>query len=272
LITDISSVVEGKTAELKWLEPIDFNPELYSIRRAQGDLNFLTIQQITDTTFADPQYGDKPFTAYKIAYTDQCGNKSPESSIMRPIQLEGIVNTDNSIQLYWNSYVGYADGVTRYEVTKFDVDNVALQTFTAPNPTDTLLIDNPDPLFQDQLVRYRVTAIPDNPLLENSLSNVVEFIRQPRLIFPTAFTPDEQGPAVNEGFRIFGQYISKIKLQIFDRWGKLLFTTTDINTPWDGKSEGIKLPQSSYVWRAEITDLLGRKFVRTGSVALLRNN
>jgi len=49
-----------------------------------------------------------------------------------------------------------------------------------------------------------------------------------------------------------------------------LFTTTDLNVPWDGKSDGEELPQSSYVWRAEITDLLGQTFIRTGSVILLR--
>ena len=132
-----------------------------------------------------------------------------------------------------------------------------------------MLLDNtPDPAHQR--VRYRITAVPVNPAIEKSLSNTAEFTRQARLVFPTAFTPDGKGPIQNETFRVFGEYISGINLQIFDRWGKLLFTTNDLNIPWDGKSEGEDLPQSSYVWRAEITDLLGQTFIRTGSVILLR--
>ena len=266
-VSDISSVVDDKTASLTWLRPPDFIPDLFSVRRARGDLNFLTLSEITDTTFRDLSYGEKAFTAYQIAYTDQCGNKSPASTPFRPVDLEGIVNTDNSIQLYWNSYKGYASGVTAYEVNKLDLNNVLLQTFTV---SDTFLLDNgPDQL--NQLVRYRVTAIPASALPEKSLSRTAEFIRQPRLIFPTAFTPDGKGPTQNEGFKIIGQYIDKIRLQIFDRWGKLLFTTTDLNVEWDGKSGTTDLPQSSYVWRAEITDLLGRAYTRSGSVALLRN-
>ena len=55
---------------------------------------------------------------------------------------------------------------------------------------------------------------------------------------------------------------------IFDRWGELLFST-EASEPWDGTHRGQKMPESVYVWKASITDLLGRSLTRTGSVALL---
>ena len=267
VLTDIASAVEGNIVALTWPEPENFTASSYSIRRASGNLNFQTIDEIATPTYTDNGYdGEKP-TLYQITYSDVCDNKSPSSVITQPIHLAGKVNNDNSIRMEWNAYRAYADGVSGYQVTKFDPNNNILQNFTV---ADTFLLDNtPDP--SNQRVRYRITALPENATLEKSLSNTAEFTRQARLVFPTAFTPDGKGPAENETFRVFGEYISGIQLQIFDRWGKLLFTTNDLNKPWDGKSEGEDLPQSSYVWRAEITDLLGKTFTRTGSVALLRN-
>ncbi|MFZ9982179.1 MAG: T9SS type B sorting domain-containing protein [Cyclobacteriaceae bacterium] len=266
-ITDISTAVEESGAKFLWIESTLFTPTVYSIRRAKGGNNFLTIAETPDNNYQDASYAQKPVTSYQIAYTDACDNKSPASKTFRPVDLSGEVKNDNSINLNWNAYNGYLGGVLEYQVTKFDDQGTVLGTETT---TDTVYTDNiRDP--DHQRVRYRVTAKPVNTLVDISLSNTAEFTRQARLVFPTAFTPDGKGPAENETFRVFGEYIESIELKIFDRWGKLLFTTNDLGKPWDGRSNGQELPQSSYIWRAEIVDKLGKTFIRTGSVALLRN-
>jgi gliding motility-associated-like protein len=60
-----------------------------------------------------------------------------------------------------------------------------------------------------------------------------------------------------------------MQLQIYDRWGSLVFLS-DKNEPWDGRREGINMPDATYVWTAEGTDLNGSTFKKAGTVVLIR--
>ena len=65
------------------------------------------------------------------------------------------------------------------------------------------------------------------------------------LFVPTAFSPNHDGK--NDVFRaqVFGK-LRNFKLQIFNRWGQLIFQTTDPRKGWEGKLDG--LPQQSHVF------------------------
>ena len=52
-------------------------------------------------------------------------------------------------------------------------------------------------------------------------SNTLKLIKEVNLFYPTAFTPDKLGDVRNETFEVKGQFVSKIELSIFDRWGAL---------------------------------------------------
>jgi gliding motility-associated-like protein len=62
------------------------------------------------------------------------------------------------------------------------------------------------------------------------------FIKYKDVIFmyvPTAFTPNNDGR--NDVFQVEARgEINIFSLKIFDRWGELVFSTTDINEPWVG--------------------------------------
>ena len=131
----------------------------------------------------------------------------------------------------------------------------------------TFVDDQPDP--KNQLVAYRIVAKPTEVALVSSVSNQVDIIKEINLFYPTAFTPDKQGPTENEVFNVNGQFIVKLELSIFDRWGAQIFYSNK-NEPWDGMRSGQPMPIASYVWTANITDLVGRSLKRSGTVVLLR--
>ncbi|MBK7383468.1 MAG: choice-of-anchor L domain-containing protein [Flavobacteriales bacterium] len=56
------------------------------------------------------------------------------------------------------------------------------------------------------------------------------------IYFPNAFTPD--GDAHNQFFGPVGHYIEEFQMTVFDRWGEVVFTTQDVNIPWDGSVNG----------------------------------
>ncbi|MFM7852771.1 MAG: T9SS type B sorting domain-containing protein, partial [Flammeovirgaceae bacterium] len=161
--------------------------------------------------------------------------------------------------------VGWAAGVQNYTIEKFDVSGSLIASFIVSGTTLTDgQIDN-----QNQIVVYKVTANPKQSGLISSTSNVVEIYKPVNLFFPTAFTPDGKGPPENETFFVGGQFISKIELSVFDRWGSLVFYS-DKNEAWDGTQAGQPMPIATYVWQATVTDVSGRTSQHNGRVVLIR--
>lgn len=93
------------------------------------------------------------------------------------------------------------------------------------------------------------------------------------LYVPNAFTPDNDG--FNDFFFVYGQDIdlNEYVLQIFNRWGEVVFETNDIYQPWDGSFNGGDhyVQDGVYVWRIETRSLTSsEKKEYTGFVTLLR--
>lgn len=104
-------------------------------------------------------------------------------------------------------------------------------------------------------------------------STTVEVIVQPEFTFyiPNAFTPN--GDGLNDGFVGQGIGIAKYEMWIFDRWGNLIFTSTDLTQAWDGtvQGKGGDLCQiDTYVWKVAIVDVFDKKHKFVGHVSLIR--
>ncbi|MEO6355271.1 MAG: T9SS type B sorting domain-containing protein, partial [Ferruginibacter sp.] len=68
------------------------------------------------------------------------------------------------------------------------------------------------------------------------------------VFIPSAFTPN--GDSKNDVFKaiVHGNLVS-FRLQIFSRFGVLVFSATDPQKSWDGKFKGAVLPTSSFIWQ-----------------------
>lgn len=86
---------------------------------------------------------------------------------------------------------------------------------------------------------------------------------------PTAFTPDGNG--INDKFLpiMTDMAAADFHLWIFDRWGEVIFETTDPDQGWDGRAKGDKAVSGVYVWKAAFRpEATADKLVRFGSVTL----
>ncbi|MFW6277386.1 MAG: PKD domain-containing protein, partial [Prolixibacteraceae bacterium] len=89
---------------------------------------------------------------------------------------------------------------------------------------------------------------------------------------PNAFRPDSPID-VNRTFMPVGRdgFQSNFSLQIYNRWGELVFETNSVNNPWDGTTpDGNPAPMGNYVWIATYTDVQGFEQRQKGQVLLLR--
>jgi gliding motility-associated-like protein len=63
---------------------------------------------------------------------------------------------------------------------------------------------------------------------------------------PNAFTPNNDGH--NDVFRIIVRGSVKLgRFSVFDRWGQIVFSTTNFSQGWDGTYRGSVLPAGTYV-------------------------
>ena len=263
-IDNVSSVVSNAGSSLTWTQDPLFTPQGYSILRSSAGGNYALYAAAPASPFNDPGYATSGKFCYRISYVDKCDNASGTGSAICPVQLTGELSQTNSITLNWTGYKGWKTDVKDYTLRKYNLVGTLIKTVTQ---ADFVFIDDqPDP--DNQYVRYEVTANPNQLGLIPSVSNTVEIIKNANLYYPTAFTPNND--QLNDGFIVSGQFIVRIYMTIYDRWGALLYAS-DKREPWDGQSNSKAMPASVYVWKAEITDLAGRTFSQEGTVALIRN-
>jgi len=95
----------------------------------------------------------------------------------------------------------------------------------------------------------------------------------PCLIWPNAFQP-ASGPAENRMFgpKVLGRCqdgLASYELQIYNRWGKNIFTSNDVSVPWNGAIDGDPQPGGVYYYWSRYNDGT-TTCERRGDLTLLR--
>jgi gliding motility-associated-like protein len=88
---------------------------------------------------------------------------------------------------------------------------------------------------------------------------------------PNAFSPDNLRGAPRS-FGLLNRQVTQLNyFRIFDRWGKMVFSTTDKTKEWDGTVGGEKAPFGVYVWEADgFCEVTEERIHANGNVTLIR--
>ncbi|MGB3619525.1 MAG: PKD domain-containing protein, partial [Catalinimonas sp.] len=101
------------------------------------------------------------------------------------------------------------------------------------------------------------------------------------VVIPNAFSPSNAGPSnetvdLLQGDRNNDIFYPKvlgareIALQIYSRWGELIFESIELGRGWDGYYKGVLVKQDVYVYRVEVKFMDGRRETFVGDVTLVR--
>ena len=269
-INNTSAVVGEPSVDLVWLQDPAFTTESYSVLRGYKGGVYTPIGNNTSPVFTDPSYYDAGY-CYQVNYTDKCGNTSKKGLPACPMLLKNNLDPYNDVTLNWSAYKGWNQGVKNYKLLRYYQPSQTPQTiYSGP---DSTYFDQPDP--SRQIIYYKVIASPIDGTVSQSISNELKVVRSINLFYPSAFNPESNytDPAthekVNRTFMVKGHFIATMKLQIFDRWGSLVFYS-DSNEAWDGRKDGLAMPDATYAWTADGTDFAGNSFRRAGTVVLIR--
>jgi len=137
-----------------------------------------------------------------------------------------------------------------------------LDNLNSPNPNATL----------SSTTTYRVTITDLNTGCEVvALKRLRVFevnCAEPDIFIPTAFSPN--GDLTNDILFVRGANIRELEFQLFNRWGEMVFETTEINKGWDGTYQGKKVDPGVFVYQVKAICFDGQEFIDKGNITLLK--
>ena len=128
---------------------------------------------------------------------------------------------------------------------------------------------NSDLIYNENLNIYRIVASRNQNDSIESVSNAVIVEKPYSLYAPNAFSPD--GDGINDFFNISGQKIEDFQIEIYNRWGQMVYKSIDLSNGWDGTFNGKNLPTGTYVYKIKTREFgVNQNLIKSGSVALVR--
>ena len=249
---------------------------LISRQSSGGNVSFAPLRTGTTglprRTLRDSLLTSLPTVApcYSAVVRDTCSNASAASPTSCPALL-AVAAADpegQTAQLTWSAFQGPGSPAApvTYRVLTIAADGTVLATSA---PTTALTYLDPAPPTDRQILRYRVEASGGGlPTGTVSYSNVSTLRRQPRLVMPTAFTPN--GDGLNDVLELKGRYLQNFIFIVVDRNGQEVFRSTDRAQTWDGTIQGHAPVNGAYVWRLDLTGEDNQPFRQTGTITILK--
>jgi gliding motility-associated-like protein len=198
---------------------------------SEGSRPFILITQ-TDKECRDTIY--RPFTVFD---NKSFAGKDTVAAVNEPVHLDA--RGEPNMRYAWSPQTG-------------------LDQPTIEKPVATL--------DRDQL--YQLYTVTEKGCKKQSQILIKRFAG-PELYVPNAFTPNNDG--LNDLLRVTPIGIQSFGyLAIYDRWGQLMYRTTNYRTGWDGTFRGAKMPTGTFVYLVQAIDYRGKPLVRKGTVTLLR--
>ncbi len=98
---------------------------------------------------------------------------------------------------------------------------------------------------------------------------VYEYVcENPYIFIPNAFSPN--GDNENDVLYVRGAILEKVLLRVFNRWGEMVFETTDKDIGWDGTFKGKLLDPDVYDYYLKAICVDGQEKIIKGNVTLMR--
>ncbi|HBZ67544.1 MAG TPA: hypothetical protein DEO70_11970 [Bacteroidales bacterium] len=228
---------------------------------------------VTDTSVASHYFEPGEYhVVLRITSADNCGISDTAFIRVKPAPFAEMTITPESASIF-NPEFYFTDNSNannspiigwEWQVNGLTFSNAQSVLYDFANTTGNRVID-PD------TGNFNITLWVTN--FEGCRDSANQVIRiYPELLFqvPNAFTPN--GDGLNSHFRPMVKYEMEgtYLLQVYNRWGMLVFETEERDAAWDGNLKGSECPVGVYTWIVTFRLPDGRNYVNQGHVMLLR--
>ncbi len=238
-----ATVVNDKHVKVEWEKATEPDFDKYQIfRKLNKDTAkfrvYTSIQNQDSTRFIDKNVNvDNQSYCYKVKVKDVCGFFSKAGNKGCNIVLKG--NSEPfKHSIGWNPYEKWPFGVDHYTIYRSNpLEDTTFKAIAEVNGSKVNYLDN-NLNYDVGLYWYKVKAdrglgkSTDDSSTWVSQSNTIKLIQAPHLRVPNAFTINQDG--LNERWGVTPVFVKDIHIQVFNRWGSLVFETKDKHESWQG--------------------------------------
>ncbi len=212
---------------------------------------------LSNNTISNPVASPTRSIRYLVSVFDNKGCPKPgiDSVVVRVVpQVPAFAGNDTSIVLNQPLQLS-ATGGARYLWTP---------STGLSNPNTSSPVANPG-----ASISYAVKVSTPEGCFAIDTINVKVFNTNPDLFVPTAFTPNNDRK--NDLLIPIPVGITKLEyFKVYNRYGELVFNTTEIGRGWDGRIKGKDQNSSTYVWYVQGIDYTGKTIFKKGTSTLIR--
>jgi gliding motility-associated-like protein len=209
---------------------------------------------------------------YRIDSRDDCA-LTRASTIGKTILLDAGFSNNSTVYLQWNQFELEHATVLNYTIHR--VINTVLTPIQTVGPLELSFEESIATAVSDAgLFCYVIEAeyMLDLPGFntENlkSSSNIKCVEQEPVIYVANAIVPDGKNKSVRPVLLV--PNVKEYEFNVYDRWGKLMFETTELTAGWDGTNKGERLPFGTYTYRVRVLSQQGKELIQKGTITLVR--
>ncbi len=161
-----------------------------------------------------------------------------------------------------SNFLKQTDSLCHYDKLTINVQNSYIQyNWSTGSRQSNIVIDKPG--------QYILTVKDMNNCTGQDTILVIQENCLTGVMIPTGFTPN--GDQLNDIFRakVYG-IVESFNLEVFDRWGNLVFKSTDPEKGWDGTIKGLQANSGVFVWQCTYKLQGEKQGYQKGTVTLIR--
>lgn len=196
---------------------------------------------------------------YKIDYIDDCDELLFSAETHPPFVEADSDGTNRYIVTFLSPENSLADS----PVNEYQAGNEFANTTGDISQTEFIVQLDAKDGSPRQFITATSTYANDIILKSNSVT-----VRHELIIYvPSAFTPN--GDGLNDTLELFGLPTEIATTNIYTRWSKLVYTSSEPSPGWDGTINGSRAPEGTYLYEIVFETASGEKRTQKGTFALI---
>ena len=230
----------------------------------------------TDLTYTvPPSATNTAITYYRWRQLDACGAEANISNESSTMEVRAVADVEElRSRITWNPYVNWDGDVEEYRIYRRfgNEGNFELVATVGGNKTSYQETVE-EYLLEEGNFCYRIEAV-ESPnsygFSKSAFSSVGCATQEPLIWIPNTLLPNsdvEENTTFKPvaGFLDFDRY----QMVILNKWNQEIFSTEDIEEPWDGTYNGQLVPSGVYFYFISFYDGAGNNYSRRGEIYVL---